>query len=344
MPLNLTAAADDNGRRLDRILRKTLNGLPLSAIHRLLRKGAVLVNGNMATAAQRILMGQTISVDIDVSGLSGSVTAMAKTSVKRQLSETGGKNAINTNKPYEVELEILFERSGLLVLNKPAGIAVHGKDSLEDKVLSYLAPKLPPSLSFRPGPLHRLDKPSSGIIAFSTSLEGAQFFSELMRKHQIKKKYLAIVDGLIKTPVVWKDDLIRDHDKKKTLTTKALNKPGITSEKHENPKTALTRVYPLAYSSGCTLIMAEIETGRTHQIRAQAAEHGCPLLGDKKYGGGPFAGKRQNSDDWGLLLHAFSLSMPEVLIEAPLPNRFQKKIIELFGEDFFNSYAAIKKN
>ena len=311
MSITLTAAGDDDGRRLDRILRKALRDLPLSAIHRLLRKGTVLVDGKTASADTRIGTGQIITIPEYNHG------------VTRRKEEKSNQNSVKLRgEKFELP-EILYEGEGLLILNKPAGLAVHGRGSLEDMVLDYLKPKLPPSLSFRPGPLHRLDKPSSGAIVFSTNLRGARFFSALMRQRKIKKSYLALVEGVIKKDEVWQDELARDQDLKKTFTndSKGRLREGET-------KTALTRVSPLAGNSAClqagsTLILAEIETGRTHQIRAQAAARGHPLLGDKKYGGKPFPG------GGGFLLHAWRMECNywapvPCLIEAPLPDDFRR--------------------
>ena len=313
MSLSLTAATDDDGRRLDRILRKALRSLPLSAIHRLLRQGCVRVNGETAAAARRIRSGETITV-IDTIVSPGRAEPNAGC----------GKR-----------LEILFEGSGLLILNKPAGLAVHGEAGtrgpreahLADQVLSYLSPKLPPSLSFKPGPLHRLDKPSSGVITFSSSLQGARLFSAMMRERQIKKFYLALVQGRLKEAEVWQDELSRDENLKKTFTGEGSG---------GKSKAAITRVKALARNAACTLILAEIETGRSHQIRAQAAARGHPLLGDKKYGGGPFP---QSSS--AFMLHAWRMEFPAHspfpdlpgLIEAPLPDYFRAKIRELFGAE-----------
>ena len=315
MPLTLNAAADDDGRRLDRIIRKALRDMPLSAIHRLLRQGSVLVDGEKKVADYRVRSGQLITIN------QISVNSQRPEGANGESAAANYLRGINSG---EKKPEIIFEGSGILILNKPAGIAVHGKDSLEDQALSYLRPKLPPSLSFRPGPLHRLDKPSSGLVAFSTSLEGARFFSELLRERKVTKQYLAIVEGVIGKAEVWQDELTRDHEKKKTFI------------QTEQAKTALTKVTPLASDSCSTLILAEIETGRTHQIRAQAAAHGRPLLGDKKYGGKTL-GDIKNQDDFGFLLHSWRMGFPETtalprLIEAPLPERFRLKIRELFGE------------
>jgi 23S rRNA pseudouridine955/2504/2580 synthase len=316
-PLTLTAAADDDGRRLDRILRKALPDMPLSAIHSLLRKRRILVNGVPGNAADRVRTGSVIQVPVTAAGRQ-----------KRKILPCKGEA------PLSAALDILWEGAGLLVLNKPAGLGVHGPDSgnggsLEARVQDYLAPKLPPSLSFKPGPLHRLDRPTSGIIVFSTSLEGARNFSALIRERRVRKTYLALLDGLLERDETWEDALVRDRELGKSFALPA---------GHIGPdfsKTARTRVHPLAHTTAgqarATLAMLELDTGRTHQIRAQAAARGFPLAGDRKYGGGGQRG--------GFLLHAWTLELPEQTLpgiprrlEAPLPEHFRSRIRELFGD------------
>jgi 23S rRNA pseudouridine955/2504/2580 synthase len=215
---------------------------------------------------------------------------------------------------------ILREAEGLLFVNKAAGMAVHGPGSLETLVRGYLAPKLPPSLSFRPGPLHRLDKPTSGVVTFGVSLEGARRFSALIREGRVTKTYLALAEGRIDRPLLWEDILYRDREARKTRAAGA----------GEKAKPARTRVFPLGQGGGYSLVLLEIETGRTHQIRAQGALHGHPLAGDRKYGGGFMPG--------GLLLHALSLSFPAeagpgcIRVRAPVPGPFRRRIRDLFGD------------
>jgi 23S rRNA pseudouridine955/2504/2580 synthase len=232
---------------------------------------------------------------------------------------------------------VLFEGGGLLILNKPPGLLVHGEGSLEELVHIYLKPRLVPSLSFRPGPLHRLDRPTSGIIVFSVSLEGARRFSALMRERRLRKEYLAITDGIIGREgnrITWIDELIRDKEGKKTLIQEAGK---------EGSRQAVTRVRPLAQARDRTLILAEIETGLTHQIRAQAAARGHPLSGDRKYGGRPLRG--------GFSLHARALEFPAGAafsglprrIEAPLPGSFRRKIRELFGAETLGAIDLVPK-
>jgi 23S rRNA pseudouridine955/2504/2580 synthase len=315
--MELITGENDKGRRLDRVLRKALPDYPLPLLHRLLRQGRVLADGKPAKAQDRLDCGVTVRIP----PLKNTQKPAPPVSFKKKIASP----------------EVIWQGSGLLAVNKPPGIAVHGPVvhdrtvhrtdgkaspySLDEMVRSFLAGKLPPSLSFKPGPLHRLDKPSSGIVVFSTNIEGAQLFSSLMRGRKVKKTYLAIVEGSIQNEEIWQDELVRDREKKKTF----VSQPAATKVATAKPaceKTAITKVKPLANKGNYTLVTAEIATGRTHQIRAQSAFHGHPLAGDKKYGG-------RGKD--GLFLHAWKLEFLEYLIEAPPPQAFREKAKELFG-------------
>ena len=348
MLISLTATADDNGRRLDRILRKALPDMPLSAIHRLVRKGGVLVDGKKAAIGRRVCAGQTITIKglgVRDQGIGIEVRGKSRLSTY-----TDNEHQPHSPLPTPHSLlpdMILFEGAGLLILNKPAGLQVHGRESLEDLVLSYLEPKLPPSLSFRPGPLHRLDRPTSGIIVFSTSLEGARFFSAVMRNRMLKKQYLALVKGIIEKAEVWQDELVRDERQKKTFRSHGAAYHGVS--KPADSKTALTRVDPLAGDGECTLVLAEIETGRTHQIRAQAASRGYPLLGDRKYCDAMYGDALGFSGDF--LLHSWRMEFMEKTdndqyeglprrIEAPLPEKFIGKIRNIFGKGIISDLLS----
>jgi len=297
--MELITGENDDGRRLDRILRKALADYPLPLIHRLLRQKKVFVNGKPAKAQDRINCGAKISISsLDNVQILAPQTRMPK-----------------AHKPQErkfLPLEILWQDIGLIAVNKPAGLAVHGHNSLDDMVRFYLAEKLPPSLSFKPGPLHRLDKPSSGIVVFSTSIEGARLFTSLMREHKVRKTYLAIVEGELKGEENWQDDLFRDKEKKKTF---------ILQPNAGGGKNAQTKVTPLATDGNLSLIKVEIATGRTHQIRAQAAFHGHPLVSDIKYGGKKYSGKRFGKNS-GFFLHAWKLEFLEYVITAPASKNY----------------------
>ena len=314
MTIELKAGPDDAGRRLDRILRKALPEYSLSLIHRLLRQGKVRLNGKPAGPDARIQAGNVIQIGSGEWGVgSGDTPATPSSSDPYSLLPT-------------LHSLILWRGSGIIVFNKPPGLATHGKDSLDTLVNAWLDGKLPASLSFKPGPLHRLDKPTSGAIAFSETIEGARLFSRLLRERKAAKTYLAIVEGRAGDQV-WQDDLIRDTTAKKTFTG------GETGSKN-----ALTAVKALASNGSFTLIEARIVTGRTHQIRAQAAAHGHPLAGDAKYGGHSFPG--------GFYLHAWKLELGEYLegfpqpLIAPLPESFRSRISALFGTKKYQSKIA----
>jgi 23S rRNA pseudouridine955/2504/2580 synthase len=321
-PVTLAAAEDDHGRRLDRALRKALPDLPLSALHRLLRKGRVLVDGIPEKGACRVQSGALIQVFLENAGAAVPAEQHKEPNLAPNLDLSA--------------LRILWEDEDFLVLDKPAGLAVHGADSLETLARSYLAPKLSPSLSFKPGPLHRLDRPVSGVVVFSKTLVGARSFSALLRERRLRKSYLALLEGALRREETWADPLMRDRKLGKTFIVPGGSSPG----GGDAPREALTRVFPLARSSagtpGFTLVRLEIDTGRTHQIRAQASAHGHPLAGDRKYGGAALRG--------GLLLHAHFLELPGQALpglprrlEAPLPERFRKGLEGIFGAAFAGS-------
>jgi 23S rRNA pseudouridine955/2504/2580 synthase len=298
----LQAAPDDQGRRLDRVLRKALPEFPLSLIHRLLREGKVLVDGRPRGGDFRLEAGQGIAFPAQAGGRSPGSPSVPPAPI---LSPSA--------------LAVIYEDTDLLALNKKAGMEVHGSgECLDSLVRAYAAPKLPPSLSFRPGPLHRLDRPTSGIVVFSVSLRGARLFSALLREGKIHKQYLALVEGTVGKPGCWEDSLFRDKESRRTF---------ISAE----GKAARTRFSVLGLYSGregaYSLLVLEPETGRSHQIRAHAAAHGHPLGGDKKYGGRPLPAAffpssphRAGQEPFPghsvpFLLHAWKLSLP--LLGAP---------------------------
>jgi len=304
--VRLEAGEDDAGRRLDRVLRRALPGLPLSLVHRLLRQGKVAVDGEPAGPGTRVRPGSAILVAAPV-GPPGGPSGPAE----------GGPRGLP---PLP---EVLARGAGVVIFNKPAGLASHGPGSLDEAVKARLAGKAAASLSFRPGPLHRLDRSTSGAIAFSESLAGARLFSGLLRERGVARAYLAIAEGRIPGGVaLWRDDLLRDRAARKTLAASA---------GEGRAKAAETSVRALAAAGRYTLVEARIATGRTHQIRAQAAARGCPLAGDAKYGASPLPGCR------GFFLHAWKIEfgaevagLPRVVV-APPPGEFMELALSAFG-------------
>ncbi|GAB1481357.1 hypothetical protein MASR2M78_01720 [Treponema sp.] len=194
---------------------------------------------------------------------------------------------------------------------------------MDEQVQAYLKPKTATSLSFRVGPLHRLDRQTSGLVTFSCTLQGAQIFSLALQERRLRKRYLGIFEGKIDAEEYWEDTLYRAEDQKITHLQPIGEGPG---------KAALTRVFPLASNHTLSLGLVEIGTGRTHQIRVQAASRKHPLLGDLKYGGQKLSG--------GFLLHAYELNTekaPELKLKenvlAPLPDLFLNRAEQHFGKE-----------
>lgn len=273
----LKAGADDNGRRIDRVLRRALPQLGLSQLHRALRVGDITRNEKRCKASDRVAEGDIISLALPQSPA---------------LKQTETDHAPPQSEPL-IDGRIILENSNILALHKRRGTLVHGEGSLNEAVNRYLSDSLPPSLSFRPGPLHRLDRNSSGLILFGKSLPGAQRFSELLKQRRLTKSYLGLFRGTISTAQCWNRPLRRDSQTQR-------------SHGSNSGATAQTLVQPLAHggdrSGGAlTLALCQIHSGRTHQIRAHAAAEGYPLAGDSKYGGGAFLG--------GYILHALSIEL-----------------------------------
>jgi 23S rRNA pseudouridine955/2504/2580 synthase len=217
--------------------------------------------------------------------------------------------------PIGTQIAILYEGDGILALNKNAGIAV--QEELTPFVRAYLDGKIERSLSFTPGPLHRLDRGASGIIVFGSSLAGARSFSALMQTGLLKKKYLALLEGRLTGAQVWRDNLEYNNAARKTRVY------GVdAADDKKNAKYAETCIVPLEYGDGLTVADVEIATGRTHQIRAQAAAHGFPLYGDRKYG---------SKNPPPFFLHACRLDFPSGCpfppsITAPPPSAFLDRV------------------
>ncbi|MEM5947622.1 RluA family pseudouridine synthase [Spirochaetia bacterium 38H-sp] len=249
--MEFTAGEDDEGKRLDRLLRTLLKDASLSLVYSAIRKGHIRLDGKKVPQNTRVHTGNVISI-------------------KRNLKDTIKKKTENLRTQYVIKPDdILMENRHLLAINKHPGIPTHGKGSLTDSVRSYLSGKLSDSLAFSPSPLHRLDKISSGIVVFSSSIDGARWFTRMMRERRFLKYYLALMEGCAKKVETWTDNLEKDFK-------------GV--RKKETGKKAITHVTPIVNGKDLSLVVCRIETGLTHQIRVQAALHSHVLAGDKRYG------------------------------------------------------------
>ena len=303
---DFTAGKDDNGRRLDRILRIFLPDANLSEVYKLIRKGLVKVNHKKAKPELHVNEGDIISI---------ADFLFSKQGAAEQIQNNTSKDAQNSKQ----NLKIVFENEHILIIDKPYGRSVHGSENdsngLDKDVLAYYEAKKvkrsekATSLSFRPGPVHRLDRNTSGLLVFSMSLKGAHWFSEGIKNHTIHKKYYGLAQGNLTETQEWEDKL-SDSD--------ATEDGFYTVSQNTHGQLAQTSARPLAHGNlngaPVTLVEFSIKTGRKHQIRAQSLIHKHPLAGDKAYGAKPFpVNNKENSKIFGreYYLQAFSLSFPQ---------------------------------
>ena len=264
---------DDIGRRLDKVIRIFIPDLPLSNIYKAMRKGLVKINGKKSKPEYKITEGDILSI----------ADVLLNKEEKQSFLKTG---------LYKIEELIVYENENILILNKPSGINVHkaAKDeiSLADLVSDYYdRTHKNQSISFKPGPLHRLDKMTCGLVCFSMSLEGAKWFNEQMQAHKIKKTYSATVEGTVTKNQKWSDYIIKEDETGNEFhTVKVI--AGNTEQLPQDAKNCITTIIPVKSfeinGKPYTKVHFEIETGRQHQIRAQSAFHGYPLVSDTAYG------------------------------------------------------------
>ena len=310
--IQLKAGKDDEGRRLDRIARNLLAEENLSQLYKALRSGLIKVNKKKTKGEYRIQPGDEIQV-------ASFLTKNNKT-----------QETALPQKPLPEDWVILRTES-LLFINKPYDMNVQ-KAEKTDQALNELVQEDyrffhskndEKSLAFKTGPLHRLDRRTTGLITFSQNLEGAHWFSEAMKNHTIKKTYLAIVEGNLEKHEIWTEKISKGEEKASDSIKFHTVSVGFESK---NSKDSKTTVIPLAYGvyreRPVTLVKFIISTGRTHQIRSTSAFHSHPLLGDTAYGAEPVSEKQQ------LFLHSWSLEFPENPLGLP------KKLVCPPGEIF----------
>ncbi|HUG03905.1 MAG TPA: RluA family pseudouridine synthase [Steroidobacteraceae bacterium] len=292
------AGAAGEGQRLDNFLLRTLSGVPRSRVYRLLRRGEVRVNGKRKQADYRL------SADDEVR-LPPVLEVPAGAALPRRPADS---------LLASVRAAIVHEDARMLVLNKPAGLAVHGGSGLAFgaiEALRALRPAEPLELA------HRLDRDTSGCLLVARDRPALRMLHALLREGQIEKRYAALVAG-------------RWRLGRKTIDAPVLTNTRQAGERvvrvHAAGKTAISRFTPRqAFRSLATLMDVAIDTGRTHQIRVHAAFAGHPIVGDDKYGDREFNRRMHALGLRRMFLHAAAVAFKwpdskqlfEISVELP---------------------------
>lgn len=304
--IEFEAKEDDDGRRLDKATKRIFEskGIQPENIFKLIRKTLIKLNNAKSAPEDRIKIGDKIFIADFL--LKENATSKNKT-------EKNSAQKIHEN----FSVQTAFKNEHLWIINKQSGIEVQPSKNSNFCLADFVAQNTKTSsLSFKSGPLHRIDKFTTGLVAFSQSLQGAKWFSENIKNHSIKKTYLAIVENFLPENEFTINDTIAE-------------------------KPACTKIKKIAQGIFCgkeiSLAKIQIETGRKHQIRIHCASRGFPLLGDKLYGGTKIPNGEFSS--CGFFLHAWKLEFPK---DNPLllPSEIQAEISPLFKK-FIENFLKI---
>ncbi|WP_041784289.1 RluA family pseudouridine synthase [Candidatus Phytoplasma australiense] len=231
------------------------------------------------------------------------------------------KTPLNIQKPYNLNLEVVYEDSDLAVINKPSNLIVHPSLSFEGITLVNALLHRFSSLSNidtpRPGIVHRLDKNTTGLMLIAKNDNTSQKLQTAFSQRTIKKVYWGLIEGFLENEGTINLPIARNPNDRLKMTVLP------------NGKEAVTHFKTLKRLNNFSLMQFVLETGRTHQIRAHLSYLKKPLLGDKLYGS-----KHYNTDE-GQFLHAKELifkhpiTFQEINLQAPLPLNFQKLLDKL---------------
>jgi 23S rRNA pseudouridine955/2504/2580 synthase len=286
---------DAAGQRLDNYLFKHLKGVPKSRVYRMLRAGELRVNGRRAAPDYRLAQGDELRIPPV-----RTATPAAEASLPRI-----GKSLLG---------RILYEDDSLLVLDKPAGQAVHGGSGVSLGVIEQLRRERPAQRFMELA--HRLDRETSGVLLVGLKRAALLALHRMLREGEVSKHYLALAIG------AWSDPLRHVRLPLHKFHTDDGERRVMVREDGQSAHTIFRLVERLP---GFSLLDAELKTGRTHQIRVHLASLGHPIALDEKYGDFELNRSLKKRGLKRMFLHAARLEMPHPLtgeplkFEAPLP-------------------------
>lgn len=288
--------------RIDRFLGSRLEQVSRSYLQKLVKDGAVLVNGKPVKSSYKVENGDRLRLEIP--------------------------DAVEPEIEAEpMELDILYEDSDIILINKPKGMVVHpAAGHYSGTLVNGLMAHCKNELSgingvMRPGIVHRIDMDTTGVLIVCKNDKAHNAIAEQLKVHSITRKYYAIVHGVLKADTGTVNAPIGRHpvDRKKM------------SINEKNGKEAVTHYQVLRRFRRFTFVECQLETGRTHQIRVHMASIGHPLLGDQVYGPAkvPFSGLKGQTLHAGVLGIIHPSTGEYMEFTAPLPSYFEALLKKL---------------
>lgn len=280
------------GQRIDNFLITELKGVPKTRVYRIVRKGEVRVNKGRVGPDYKLQTGDVVRVP-----------------PIRVAEETEGPSP-QLAKVKELESFIVYEDEGLIVMNKPSGLAVHGGSGLAFGAIEGLR-ALRPKAKFLEL-VHRLDRDTSGLLLVAKKRATLLALQEQLREKSLQKRYLCLVQG--KWSASCKDVTV-------ALVKNELKSGERIVRVSKDGKAAHTSFRVVRRFKDCTLIEASPHTGRTHQIRVHTQHAGHPIIGDPKYGTAEANALFAERGIKRLFLHAAELTFELPGMTAPLTLR-----------------------
>lgn len=294
------------GQRIDNFLITYLKGVPKTLIYRILRKGEVRVNKGRIKPEYKLQAGDVVRVP------------------PVRVPERDEPVPVAQGLLQRLEAAIVHEDKGLIVLNKPAGIAVHGGSGLSFGVIEAFRQLRPDAKELEL--VHRLDRDTSGLLMIAKKRSMLRHLHEQLRGDGVDKRYMALVRGSWPTA---------QKQVRAPLLKSNLRSGERMVEVNEEGKEALTLFKVLRrFGDFATMVEARPITGRTHQIRVHALHGGHCIAGDPKYGDEDFSREIRDLGGKRLFLHAYALTVPlpdggELKLEAPVDEMWAKTVERL---------------
>lgn len=297
------------GQRIDNFLAKMLKGVPKSHLYRILRSGEVRVNKGRVDASHKLEMNDVVRVP--------PIRISAKLNVPESKAPVTAK----------FEDAIIFEDDALLVIDKPAGFAVHGGSGISRGVIEQLRMERPKAKFLEL--VHRLDRETSGVLMVAKKRSALVALHQAIRDNKTDKRYAVLVSG------EWLEAKKRVVlDLQKYVLPSGERRVNVVTDKSKdkfNEAQISETVFYLKQSFvGFSLLEAKLVTGRTHQLRVQLAHLGFPIVGDDKYGDFSLNKKLQKMGLKRMFLHSIEtklhhpISNKELSLFAPLPNELER--------------------